>query len=101
MREARGTQSILLFRLDNLRNLQAIPGKVSFTFDSWTSEPGDPYLSITGHYIDSPEDNPQKWELREEQLAFTSIEGNHSGSNIANILFQTVEHYNISDKVCG
>ncbi|KIK05961.1 hypothetical protein K443DRAFT_90372, partial [Laccaria amethystina LaAM-08-1] len=48
---------------------------------------------------DSPEDNPQKWELWEEQLAFTSIEGNHSGSNITNILFCTVEHYNISDKI--
>ncbi|KAF8802579.1 hypothetical protein BYT27DRAFT_7010430, partial [Phlegmacium glaucopus] len=24
-----------------------IPGKVSFTFDTWTSEAGDPYLSMT------------------------------------------------------
>ncbi|KAM6491680.1 hypothetical protein JOM56_012833, partial [Amanita muscaria] len=31
--------------------LKVLPCKVSFTFDAWTSQPGDPYLSITGHYI--------------------------------------------------
>ncbi|KAF8228257.1 hypothetical protein L208DRAFT_1037636, partial [Tricholoma matsutake] len=28
-----------------------IKGKVSFTFDTWTSDAQDPYLSVTGHYI--------------------------------------------------
>lgn len=72
---------------------------MSFTFDAWTSEPGDPYLSITGHYIDAPEDKPQNWELKAEQLAFTPVEGNHSGANMANILFRTVERYSVEDKV--
>ncbi|KAG2740806.1 hypothetical protein CY34DRAFT_27435, partial [Suillus luteus UH-Slu-Lm8-n1] len=27
--------------------LKDIPGKVSFTFDAWTSDPGDPFLSVT------------------------------------------------------
>ncbi|KAF8878632.1 hypothetical protein BD779DRAFT_1403148, partial [Infundibulicybe gibba] len=31
--------------------LAMVPGKVSFTFDSWTSDPGDPFLSVTAHYI--------------------------------------------------
>ena len=55
--------------------LQLVPSKISFTFDAWTSEPGDPYLSVTGHYIDAPADAPKDWELKTEQLAFKCIEG--------------------------
>jgi hypothetical protein len=76
-----------------------IPGKVSFTFDAWTSGPGDPFLSVTGHYINAPADKPQDWELKCEQLAFTPIEGNHSGANMANILVRTVDRYGIRNKV--
>ena len=39
-------------------------------------------MSITGHYIDSLND----WELKEEQLAFTPIEGHHNVVNQAKIL---------------
>jgi len=76
-----------------------IPGKLSFTFDVWTSSPGDPFLSVMGHYINAPADKPQDWELKCEQLAFTLIEGNHSGANMANILVCTVDCYRIRNKV--
>lgn len=69
------------------------------TFDSWTSLLGDPFLSITGHYIQSAVDNPQKWELRSEQLAFTPIEGNHSGQNMSKILLKTVDRFQLREKV--
>ncbi|KAG2032142.1 hypothetical protein BDR03DRAFT_808871, partial [Suillus americanus] len=32
-------------------HLKDIDGRISFTFDTWTSEASDPYLSVTGHYI--------------------------------------------------
>ena len=33
--------------VDKVRQrLRDLPGKVSFTFDAWTSEPGDPYLVV-------------------------------------------------------
>ena len=76
-----------------------LPCKISFTFDAWTSEPGDPYLSITGHYIDAPADRPNDWELKSEQLAFQEIEGRHTGKNIAQILSRTVDRYGIHGKV--
>jgi hypothetical protein len=72
---------------------------VSFTFDSWTSEAGDPYLSMTGHYISAPKAEPHEWVMKSEQLAFTHIEGNHSGSNIGNILVDIIDCYNICQKV--
>jgi hypothetical protein len=68
-------------------------------FDSWTSEPGDSFLSITAHYIDSPTETPQEWELRMEQLAFTPIHGNHSSANIRRILIETIDKYGICTKV--
>ena len=61
-------------------------GKISFTFDTWTSEAGDPYLSMTGHYIAGPKESPQDWELKSEQLGFTHIKGNHSSANLGGIL---------------
>jgi len=69
------------------------------TFDSWTSIPGDPFLSVTAHYIDSPVDKPQEWVLRSDQLAFAHIEGNHSGANIGRILIETIDNYGIRSKV--
>ncbi|KAF5378616.1 hypothetical protein D9615_007187 [Tricholomella constricta] len=79
--------------------LGGIPGRISFTFDTWTSDAGDPYLSVTGHYIWASEDQPMDWSLKTDQLAFTHLEGNHSGSNIGNILVRTFDHYNLQSKL--
>jgi hypothetical protein len=78
--------------------LTKIEGKVSFTFDTWTSEAQDPYLSVTGHYITAPEGRPMEWELKSVQLAFTHFEGNHSGANMANVLIRTVDRYLLPHK---
>jgi hypothetical protein len=59
----------------------------------WTSGTGDPYISITAHYVDSPTEQPHEWTLKAEQLAFAPFEGNHSGLNMSNIVVETVKHY--------
>lgn len=84
----------------SLRDIQNVDSEVSMTFDSWTSFSGEPFLSITAHYIDTANDNAQKWELRSEQLAFAPIHGNHSGENIAKILLETINKFAIRAKVC-
>lgn len=61
---------------------------------------GNPFISITGHYIFAYEDRPQNWELKSEQLAFAPFKGHHSGANMANILVRTVDCYGICEKVC-
>ena len=60
-------------------NLKTVPSKISFTFDTWTSAPGDPYLSLTAYYMDTLPDHPNKWELKSDQLIFQEIEGRHTG----------------------
>src|ERR1700722_7297906 len=64
--------------------------KISMTFDTWTSLSGDPFLSVTAHYIDTPIDKPQQLVLKSDQLAFTPIVGNHSGANIGKILMEAI-----------
>jgi hypothetical protein len=83
---------------DDFCGFQDIPGKVSFTFDTWTSEAGDPYLSVTGHYIGSMAGNPNDWEMKSEQLGFTHIEGNYSGANLGGILIRVIDRYGIRNK---
>lgn len=40
-----------------------------------------------------------KEKLKTEQLAFSPIEGNHSGQNIGRILIKAIEKYDLTDKV--
>jgi hypothetical protein len=82
---------------DNLKN---IPSKVSFTFDAWTSAPGDPYLSLTAHYIDAPANRPNAWELKCDQLIFQEIDRRHTGKNMGEILGRTLSRYDLHGKVC-
>lgn len=69
------------------------------TFDSWTSIIGEPFFSVTGHYIWNPPDKPLQWELKREQLDFSRVDGNHSGQNIGRVLVETIDRYNIHNKV--
>ena len=80
-------------------NMKKLPSKVSFTFDTWTSKPGDPYISLTAHYIDTPVDHPDTWELRSEQLLFQEILGRHTGKNIGEILSCAIDRYDLRGKV--
>lgn len=79
--------------------LEEVNSKISMTFDSQTSELDVPFLSITAHYIDSPVGKPQEQKLKSEQLAFTTINGNHGGSNIVRILIKAIDDYGIHNKM--
>ncbi|KAJ7934421.1 major facilitator superfamily domain-containing protein [Mycena leptocephala] len=70
----------------------------SFTFDTWTSRTSAPYLGVTGHYIDAPDDKPHEWSLKCDQLSFMPLEAYHSGENLSKILMRTVDRYEIREK---
>ena len=80
---------------------QNVPGQISITFDSWTSDALDPYLAVTAHYIYSDVNQPNSWELRSKVLGYTEIRGNHSGANTAAIILHVVDQYGIRHKVCN
>ena len=81
---------------------KAVKGEISFTFNLWTSEGtgSNPYLLITAHYVNSPIDKPDQWVLKNNQLAFTLLEGYHTGANIASIITSVLKQYEICGKVC-
>ena len=78
---------------EKFRNLDSA---ISFTFDAGTSQASDPYLTVTGHWID------KTWTLHEQILAFSLIEGSHTGANTGQLLIDTFEDYGIlsPSKVC-
>ena len=79
--------------------MRLAPSKISYTFDAWTSATGDPYLSLTAHYIHAPAGNPSAWELKSEQLLFQEIQERHMGTNMAYILGNTLDRYKLHGKV--
>jgi hypothetical protein len=79
--------------------MNTVPSKISFTFNVWTSATGDPYLSLTAHYIHVPAGHPNTWELKSEQLLFQEIQGRHTGKNMADILGNMLNRYKLHSKV--
>ncbi|KIJ46243.1 hypothetical protein M422DRAFT_46260 [Sphaerobolus stellatus SS14] len=60
-----------------------VPGKISFTFNAWTSEAYDPYFALTVHYIYSLLNEPSRWTLEGNVIRFSPIIRDHSGRNTA------------------
>ncbi|KAJ7028192.1 hypothetical protein C8F04DRAFT_892294, partial [Mycena alexandri] len=62
------------------------------------SSSGIPFMNINGHYISSPPERPNDWEMRTDELAFMKIEGRHTGQNLGNAVVRTVERYGLKKK---
>ena len=50
-------------------------------------------IAITGHWID------KNWNLHEALLAFKLLEGSHTGNKLAREIFNTLDAYNIAEKL--
>jgi hypothetical protein len=61
--------------------VQSAPGKVSLTFDRWTSSTMKAYIAVTAHFV------TDDWELKSELILFAELPGSHSGANMAAHLF--------------
>jgi hypothetical protein len=88
---------------------QELKCKVSFSLDAWTSTTGYGFLAIVMHYVSND------WELgrslsmsstcfllpaTEELLVdFKEIHGEHSGENLAKLVWETMQMYGLEDKV--
>jgi hypothetical protein len=76
-----------------------VPGKISITFDAYTSRASDPYLAITTHFIDAPPDNPSSWRLSSDVVAFENVPGAHTGVNLASVIASVVDRFDFRSKV--
>lgn len=60
--------------------------KFSCTSDMWSSVTGEPYLSLTVHYIDN-------WALKTHCLRTVFMPESHTGDNICNLLKDVLNEY--------
>ena len=79
----------------NLKEYLLNVKRVSFTVDDWTSVASKSFYGITIHFIDS------NWILQSLTLDFVGSHGKHSGEDIANLFYQTLEIYNLTQKIQG
>lgn len=78
---------------------QMLPGKISITFDTWTSRAFDPYIAITAHYINSSTNSQSLWVLKKDLIGFFPVIGSHSGENLACYIIECVEWFGLEKKV--
>jgi len=63
----------------------------------------DPYFTVTVSYMESEKNSSDletKWKVANCVIAFSKIEGAHNGETIADMLYNILEEYGISSKVC-
>lgn len=66
--------------------------RVALTCDTWTSRNTVSYLTITCHHID------EEWRLASSVLQTRAVETSHTAANLADLLVEAIEEWEISDK---
>jgi hypothetical protein len=84
-----------LVRANQQSTLHKLPpgAKISLALDCWTSPFRQPFMAITGYFLD------QSWEYHEVLLGFEPLHGSHSGANLSEVLFQLLQEHRITDRV--
>jgi hypothetical protein len=90
--------------------VQAHDAKVSLILDAWTSSNGYAFLAIVARYITKDFELGEfvicsflhhrlTLTVEEVLLDFQEIQGEHSGENLAHIVWNTIELYGLVNKV--
>jgi len=67
--------------------------KVSLSLDAWTSSNGHAFLAIVMHYISND------WRVEELLIDFREIQGEHSGANMGQAVWETVQLYGLKGRI--
>lgn len=73
--------------------LQSARSKIHLSFDLWSSPNGLALLGVVAHYLG------RDLKVRSVSIALTSIEGAHSGENIAEAVIPILEMYELQGKI--
>ena len=74
--------------------VQAVPGRIPVASDAWTSKNRLAFLALTASWIN------EDWEMRVALIDFIQLVGSHSGENMANEAFKTLNELEMVEKVC-
>ncbi|CAH0559358.1 unnamed protein product [Brassicogethes aeneus] len=78
-----------------LKVLQENTSNISFTIDGWSSISGKSFYGITSHFVD------KDWTMQSLVLDFVPSHGEHTGMDIANIFYTSMEKYDLLNKIQG
>jgi len=73
--------------------LAANDSKVSLALDCWSSRTGHAFIGITCHWVDV------QFQLHEALLEFKKLKGAHTGANLAEAVYNTLEEFDLSEKL--
>lgn len=76
-----------------MREINEASGKVSITFDCWTSPNVHGYLCITAHYIN------KDWELKSPVLAFDVIHGSHTAEALKKHMLECFRKWELMQRI--
>ncbi|KAF5319077.1 hypothetical protein D9758_018663 [Tetrapyrgos nigripes] len=74
-------------------HLVGMKSKFSLSLDAWTSSNGYAFLAIVIHYVDN------YGKLVEQLIDFRELIGEHSGENMAEAVWDTLQKFGITDRV--
>jgi hypothetical protein len=75
------------------RKLAGVKSCISIGADVWTSPNQLPFMGITGHWI------TDDWKLSSALIGFEYVEGEHSGSHLADFIINVLDRYEIADRL--
>ncbi|KAL4258188.1 Zinc finger BED domain-containing [Pleurotus pulmonarius] len=70
-----------------------LKGKISISLDAWTSSNHYAFLAIVAHYVTND------GQLQELLIGFQEINGEHSGENLAEVVWETLVKFGLTEKV--
>ncbi|EEB92505.1 hypothetical protein MPER_08973, partial [Moniliophthora perniciosa FA553] len=70
-----------------------LDSKISLSIDAWTSSNGHAFLAIVAHWVSN------EGQLEELLIDFCPLVGEHSGENMAAVVWETMEKYGITGKI--
>jgi hypothetical protein len=75
------------------RRYQKTPGSIALACDAWTSTNKLAFLALVASYID------KDWKLHDVLVDFIELRGSHTGSNLAQAIYESVKGLGIQDQV--
>lgn len=85
-----------LFKREKVRlknSIMFIPGRISLTFDLWTSIATEGYLCLTVHFVDT------NWSLQKRVLNFCFMPPPHSGVALCEKIYTLLCEWGIESKL--
>jgi hypothetical protein len=78
---------------EELKQQLSKASQIPLSVDCWSNTQRQSFMAINAYWID------EKFQYQSALIGFESLEGDHSGSELAKVLISVFQRYNIHDKI--